>query len=304
MRNLLLAAFIVSLPTSTFAADPGKEPDAERKAPVTLTCFIGGTMEPAIREITGIYGKKNGIEFEISSGDSGELIANIEGNKAGDIYVCHDPFMDQAMRKGLGEDAWTFAELVPVVVVQKGNPKEIKALKDFTRKDVDIVLTDYEYSTLGRMLPSIFNKAGIDFEKLNKDKNIPTQRSGGNAANIVKMKNADASIVWNVVALLRKDSLDIVPIDENLPVPRVDAITSATDRSYYLMPVRVTVTTLKASKLPAEAAKFAEFLSSDEEARAVLKKHGYKVDEKTCRKEYSKGAALPLEAPPAKEKPE
>ena len=83
-----------------------------------------------------------------------------------------------------------------MIVVQKGNPKNIRGIKDLTRKDVSLILTDYEKSTLGRILSTIFKKAGIDFDAFNKSKKIETHRSGGFAANSVKMGKFDASIVW------------------------------------------------------------------------------------------------------------
>jgi molybdate transport system substrate-binding protein len=240
-----------------------------------LVCHIGGTMRPLIAELAAEYEKKTGQKIEINSGGSGELLAHIELQKEGDLYVCHDPFADILMGKRLGVDAWAVGELYPVIIVQKGNPKNIHGLKDLARDDVDVYLTDYNLSTLGRMLSTIFSKAGIDFNELNKKKKINTNKSGGYVANMVKTKNADAGMVWDVVAQLRKDAVDVIPIDKYLPVPGVDAVTSATGKNYFLTPVRVSVATLKCSEHPAAAAKFAEFLASPEVAER-FRKAGYR----------------------------
>ena len=211
----------------------------------------------------------------------------IKEQNRGDVYVSHDPFMDILMIKHkLGINAWTVAELVPVIVVQKGNPKNIITLNDLSKPDVRLALTDYQYSTLGRMLPSIFAKVDIDFETLN-EKDIQIHRKGGNVANLVAMKNADAAMVWNAVAFLRKDKVDIIQIPgEHLPTPGIDTITSATGRQYKLTPVRVTVATLKCSKNPAEAEKFARFLASDD-VSAIFQKSGYAST--TAIEEYVEG---------------
>ena len=70
--------------------------------------------------------------------------------------------------------------------------------------------------------------------------------------------NADATIVWNAVANLRPEKLDVVRIDKHLPAPNVDAVTSATGKSYVLTPMRVTVATLTCSEHAKAAKKFAE----------------------------------------------
>ena len=89
-----------------------------------------------------------------------------------------DPFIDILMQKWkLGVDGWLLAELTPVIVVQKGNPKKVHDIKDLTREDVRLILTDYKLSSLGRMMSTIFGKADIDFEDLNKKKKIITNSS-------------------------------------------------------------------------------------------------------------------------------
>lgn len=240
-----------------------------------LICHVGGTMKPVITELAKRYEEKTGQAIEINSAGSGELLAHIELHDRGDVYVSHDPFLDILMQKyNKGVDGWMLAELTPVIAVQKGNPKNIRGISDLTRDDVEVILTDYKGSSLGRMLSTIFDKAGIDFAKLNEAKKIHTNRSGGYAANFVMTGNADATMVWNAVAHLRQDKLDIIRIGGYLPVPYVDAVTSATGISYKLTPMRVTAATLTCSRQPAAAAKFLAYLTS-EEANAVIKEFGF-----------------------------
>jgi len=257
-----------------------------KKPQQTLTVHIGGTMRPALKELAKLYEQKTGQKIEINSAGSGELLAYIESHKKGDLYVCHDPFLDILMQRGLGKDGWTMAELTPVIVVQKGNPKGITDLKTATAPDVTLVLTDPEKSTLGWMLPTIFEKAGvvkkpgsdkpgITFAELLKRPKVSTFRQGGAAATKVGTKNADAAIVWNAVAYLRRDMLDVVPIrPEHLPTRGKETVTTATQKIYPLIPVRVTVATLKCSTQPEAAKKFAEFLTT-EQATEVFKQFGF-----------------------------
>ena len=248
----------------------------------TLYIHVGGTMTPVMKAVSKAFEEETGVKVDVSSAGSGVLLANIELKKEGDVYICHDPFLDVLMKKKLGSDGWVISQLKPVIVVQKGNPEKIKGLKDLEREDLEVWLTDYNYSTLGRMLPKIFEKAGISFRDFDKKKSeamkLFTNRSGGFVANRVATGNADAALCWQVVAHLRKDDVDIIEIpDKHLPVPYVDALSSATGKSYILSPVRVTLAVLNCSKQKELAQKFAEFTVSEKAAK-IFKAHGYNVD--------------------------
>lgn len=253
-----------------------------------LLCHVGGTMRPVFEVLSKMYEHETGQAVEINCAGSGELLANIELQAEGDLYVSHDPFLDIIMHKKLALDGWTVAELVPAIVVRKGNPKHIRVLRDLTRDDVQLALTDYKLSTLGRMLPTIFGKADIDLAELTRRKNIIIHRSGSYVANMVSMKNADAAIVWTAVASLRKADLDSIPITEHLPVPYLDAVTSATGKSYPLTPVRVTICTLKCSHRPESSRAFIDFVVSDR-AREIFENYGFGVSAGLRRCEYLNG---------------
>ena len=248
-------------------------------------------MGPIFKELAKSYAAKTGQEVHINMAGSGELLANIELQAEGDLYVSHDPFLDIIMRKGLATDGWTLAELFPVIVVQEGNPKNIQTLKDLARSDVQLALTDYKLSTLGRILPTIFSKAGMDLTELTEQKNIIIHRSGGHVANLVAMKSADAALVWNAVGFLREESLDRIKITRHLPVRHVDGITSATGQRYILAPVRVTICSLKCSSNTKESAKFIQFITS-EKVRSTLEKYGFGVSADLRRQEYRNGKKL------------
>ncbi len=274
----------------------------------TIICHVGGTMKPVMAELAKRFEAETQIDVEINSAGSGELLAHIDMHRHGDVYVCHDPFLDILMQKfKMGVDGWVVAELTPVIVVHKGNPKKINGIRDLVPEDVQLVLTDYEYSSLGHMLSTIFKKAGIDFDRFNKDKKIYTNRSGGYAANFVMLGNADAAIVWNAVAHLRSDKLDAVRIDEHLPIPYVDTITSPTGKLYPLTPMRVTAATLTCSRNPQKAKAFLDYIAS-EEAGEVFAEFGFTMSGKE--KLYENGKELvpsrkgPIEVSATKDKPE
>ena len=254
-------------------SSPGPGPDGKKP----LICFVGGTMRPAMEKIVELYKETTGEEVLIDYAGSGELLVRIDSGQPCDVFVCHDPFMDILMQKKLGVEAWTVAAVTPVIVVQKGNPKNVTGLKDLARDGMKVILTDYTYSTLGNMLATIFRKAGVDFEALKKSNVKKTIKSGGQAANEVKMGHMDAGMCWNAVAFLRLDGLDVVDIPpEYLPQPgaKADTITSATGKTWDISRIRVTISTVKNSKRLQAARAFATFVGR-EESRKVFASLGF-----------------------------
>jgi len=237
-----------------------------------LLCYVGGTMRPAMEELIRLYKDRTGQEVQLDYGDSGSLLIRIENEKKGDLYVCHDPFLYILEGKKLGHGR-AVAALTPVIVVQKGNPKEIRGLSDLGRERLSLIMTDFEHSTLGNMLPLLFGKAGNEADIR---RNIRTTvRSGGETANSVGIGRFDAALVWDAVAFLRRDKLDVVPIaPELLPVPGVDAVTSATGHSYDVGTIRVTVAVLNCSARPKAAEAFLNFVAT-EQGRKVFKDFGF-----------------------------
>ena len=273
-----------------------------------LVFYVGGTMQPAMAELAEIYEKKTGQAVEIDKGGSGVLLNRIRLNKSADVFICHDPFMAELMegKKGqLGVDAWTVSRITPVIVVRKGNPRNIKGIGDLAGEGIKVAVTDLEYSTCGHMLATMFAKAGIEIVQKDKrvflrkdgvEKDIVTYRSGGRTADTVKNRKFDAAIVWDAVAHLRGDAVEVVPIGKCLPVPGIDTITSASNKVRDIGRIRVTVITLKCSKRPEAARKFAEFVASDEGQKA-FRKFGF-TDVGGAVKEYENGKkVIPRTAP-------
>jgi molybdate transport system substrate-binding protein len=224
-----------------------------------LLCYVGGTMRPVMEKLAADYRKQTGTEVQIDSAGSGELLTRIVMQKRGDLYVCHDPFQLRLGRRGMSVQGWTLAAVTPTIVVPKGNPKQIKSVKDLARPGLKLAMTDATKSTTGWIIPTIFDKAGVRKEI---EANIVTRtRGGGGAANLVGMGDKDAAIVWNAVAYLRQEKLDVVPIDPPYrPLGGIDAVTSPTGYTYEIANIKVTMDLLTCSKQPDAARKFAGFV--------------------------------------------
>ncbi len=264
-KRLVCCALMLSLAMSVRAQ--------EAKPSEPLLCYIGGTMRPAVEELARQYETATKQKIQLDFGDSGQLLIRIGEARKGDIYVCHDPFLKAAMNQKLVIEGRTIAALDPVIVVPKGNPKGIKGFMDLAQPGLRLILTDVRYSTMGYIVERMASKAGIAGQ-LNSNV-VSRTRSGGEAANMVGMQLADASIVWNAVAFLRKDKLDAIPMEPAVRLKAgVDAVTSATYGQLDMDYIHVTAAVLKFSKAPEQASQFVEFMVS-EEGQKVWNKLGY-----------------------------
>lgn len=273
---IAMAAALLSAACSRSArqdAAPRAGSSGPAAAPAPLLCYVGGTMQPAMAEIAAEFEKQTGHKVLIDSADSGELLVRLQQTGKGDLYVAHDPFLGALVKRGLGDRAWTVARLEPVLVVQKGNPKGIAGFRDLARPGLRVIRTDPQYSTAGHIVTRIAAKANVTSGLASNT--VSHVRSGGHAANAVAMDTADATVVWNVVAGLRRNQLDPLPIEpELLPQSGVDAITTATFGGIDMDYVRVTIATLKSSKNLDLARQFAFFAASDA-MQAVWQRQGY-----------------------------
>lgn len=246
-------------------------PAADQSAP--LLVHVGGTMKPAMDEICKLYRQESGRKVEVNYGDSGELMIKIQQMEKGDVLVVHDPFPAKLEMDGLVDRSYVVAVVTPVIAVKKGNPKKIAGLKDLTRDDVKVGLTDAKYSTTGHIVDVMFRKAGIAEAMARKE--IPRTRGGGGSAEAVKIGTIDAAIVWNAVVFERRDALDAIEIEPAFrPDPKLDAVTSATYGNLDMSCAKVVLMTLKKSGDLEAARKLAE-LATSERGREIWVKQGF-----------------------------
>lgn len=269
--RLFRPAMIVCLLAAALLPGCGGGDSAEQDN--TLYCYVGGTMRPAMEELVRLYQAETGTRVELDYGDSGSIVIKAETTRKGDLCVVHDPFHGFMTVKGLSVEGWAVATLEPVIAVAKGNPKKIEGIKDLARPGIRLVLTDANYSTMGHVCRVIFQKAGLA-EAIEKN-TLTRTRAGGEAANAVVLGHADATIVWNAVVFLRREKLDAVPVEPPLrPVPKVDAVTSATYGPVDMSRIQVTMDLLEFSKRPEAARAFAAFAASPR-GQEVWKQFGF-----------------------------
>lgn len=233
------------------------EPAAAVRPATALLLYCGaGLMSPAA-ELVERFAQRHGVKVECDYAGSEVLLSRIRLSGQGDLYLPGDRYyVEQAAQQGLVAEQATACYLVPVILVQQGNPKGIRTLGDLLKPDVKLGLGDAQACAIGRNCAQIFRQAGIDEQTLAE--RVAFRALTVNALGTdVALGALDAAIVWDAVAANFADKTEAVAI------PAEQNVIST-----------VAAGVLRSSRHPELARQFLEFLTTPE-ARAVFAHHGY-----------------------------
>jgi molybdate transport system substrate-binding protein len=176
-----------------------------------LNVFAAAGAKPALDEIVQKYKEKYGTTIEISYGGGGEVLNQMVLSHSGDVYVAPEQsFMKTADEKQAiyPETIKSVAYMIPVIAVQKGNPKNILTLTDLARPGVRVSITRPETTLLGKYAPEIFSKAGLT-EAIGN--NIVTEAVRPDSLlTMLVMGQVDAGIIWHIYQLQAPDKIEII----------------------------------------------------------------------------------------------
>jgi molybdate transport system substrate-binding protein len=228
----------------------------------SLTIFAGAASKPPTEEVAKIYKQKRGVEVHVTFGGSGFVLSQMKLARKGDVYFPgSSDFMEKAKRQGLvfAETERTVAYLIPAINVQRGNPRNIRSLKDLLQPGIRVAMAHPETVCVGTYAAEVIEKNFAPQERVLFRQNLVTMvESCEKTANIVSLKGVDAVIGWEVFERWDPQRIETVFL-KPAEVPRIGYIPAA-------------VSTFTKDRVP--AGKFIDFLISPE-ARAVFRKYGY-----------------------------
>lgn len=233
----------------------------------SLTVFAGAASKPALDEAAKAYTKKTGVNIYCTYGGSGTVLSQMKLAKTGDLYIPGSPdYISIAGRDNAINVKSTriVGYLIPVIAVQKGNPKDIKTLSDLAKPGMKVGIGNPAAVCLGLYSVEIF-----EYNKMLQEvgKNIVTQAESCEKTNtLISLKTVDAVIGWHVFHNWDPEKTDIVYIKPE-QLPRIAYIPAAISSF--------------TGDLPGSQ-KFIDFLVS-EEAQAIFSKWGYIASEKEAR---------------------
>jgi len=244
-------------------ADPTRSVDQAIRPALTGSIFIhcGAGMQKPIDELAREFTASTAVEVRANYAGSNVLFGQIDLTKKGDVYIPGDAdYVEMAREKGLITFDRPVCYFVPVIMVEKGNPRQIASLADLTKARLKVGLGDPKACAIGRLMNPLFERNGVDPAAVapNVRLRTPTVNDLGGA---VKLGSIQATVVWSsIAAQYAEDS-------ETVAIPAAGNI----------IPV-VKAATLTTADNPPAARAFVEFLASAR-GREMLARHHYVVDE-------------------------
>ena len=237
----------------------------------SLLIFAGAASKPPTGEVAKLFEQKFGVSVHIIFGGSGFILSQMKLARKGDVYFPgSSDFMEKAKGDGLvlPESERVITYLVPAINVQKGNPRQIRALPDLLKSGLRLGIGDPESVCVGAYAVEVMEKNFSFRERERFRKNlVTTVESCERTANIISLKVVDAVIGWEVFGHWDPERIETIFLKPE-QVPRIGYIPAAVSRF-----------ALK----PDLADRFVRFLISPE-AKNIFKRHGYMMEEQEARR--------------------
>ncbi len=175
-----------------------------------LEILCGNSFRAPMEKLAEMYQQETGKHVEMSFAGSEALFPQVELKSAGDVFVTHSPFQDKTREVGALLREVEVGCQAPVLVVRKGNPKNIRRVEDLANEGLKVVLTDAQYSECGKMVLKLLEDKGIK-EAVLKNVGDDLVRDHQQVGTQLELGVCDAGIMWNGVAHDYLDSIEIVP---------------------------------------------------------------------------------------------
>lgn len=232
------AALLLSLPLSAHA----------EKA---LHVYCGAGMTKPFGEIAEAFTKKTQIKMEVTYANAGQIQSQINTAQEGDFFIAGAVEELKPVEKYVSARR-DLVKHIPVLAVAKGNPKNIRGIKDLGNSDLRVVLGDAKATPIGKIADKAIADAGLS-GKVNVISRGVTAPSIFNALNVGE---CDAIIVWKE---------NVSPAMDIVADPAMDAYVKT-----------IPAASLSVSANPEGQKLFLDFLNSNE-AHSVWEKYGYVV---------------------------
>lgn len=255
IKQLFFAATLVAAILLT--ACDRKDPKQEQVAGKELILYCGAGIRPPAAELAEAFERKHGVKIITNYAGSETLLSTIRLVRSGDLYMPGDKhYVEQAASEGMIHSHKSVCYFIPVILVQKGNPKNIQTLQDLLRPGVKLGLGNAKACAIGRKTRKIFTKNNIVWSDI--EKNLKFHSMTVNELGMqIQAKALDAVIAWDAIARYYGEYGKYVriPIEQNV-ISTID------------------IGVLKFTKHRELAEKYVDFIAS-ESGQEIFKKHNY-----------------------------
>jgi molybdate transport system substrate-binding protein len=228
----------------------------------TITVLAGAGFVKVTNEMKTEFEKEHpGVKVNVHNGGSGELFSILETQKSADIFMPADyKYMSDAMENGdmKNDTVKNITKNIPIIIVAKGNPKNITSLADLGKPGVKVAIGEPNGPAIGKTTEKILKKTGL-YSSVQANVVVKTT-TVNQLLTYILTGQADATIIWEDMTTWSEaqGKIDVIQIPKN-------------QTKVSTVPVGVTVYT----KEDALAKEFEEFVTGDK-GKAIWEKWGFK----------------------------
>ncbi len=267
-QKVIVVSFIIGMivgSVGVFVASPY----VSAAGPKKITVFAGAASTPVLEEAAQLYEARYGVKVELRLGGSGSVLSAMKISKTGDLFIPGSPdYLLRAAELGVVNmttgHVTKFAYLVPAIIVQKGNPKNITSLEDLGNAGIRVGIGDPQSVCVGLYARDLLERAGL-WENVNRNIVVYAQSCDATAA-LIPTRAVDAIIGWHVFQAWTPDKADIVWIAPS-KIPKISYVAGA-------------VSAFSEDRISAEA--FLDFLAS-KEVQLIWARYGYFATERDAK---------------------
>jgi molybdate transport system substrate-binding protein len=218
--------------------------------PGEIKVFAAASLTAAFTKLGEDFtGANGGTKVTFNFAGSQALATQIQQAAPADVFASADiQNMDKV--KDLVGTPQNFASNLLAIVVEKGNPRDVKGLEDLASSDLKVVLAAEEVPA-GKYAKQVLDQAGVSVTPVSQEDNVKA------VVTKVSLGEADAGIVYVTDVTAGGDKVEGVDIPEDQNVTATYPIA-----------------TVKASKAQDKAQAFMDLVLSAEGQQA-LKQYGF-----------------------------
>ncbi|MDD4942843.1 substrate-binding domain-containing protein [Rhodoferax sp.] len=228
-------------------------------SPPELLLHCGITMVRPMTEIAKQFEAQENVVIRIVQGGSEDLYQGAKLSGQGDWYLPGEPsYHAKHLKEGLFGNFVTVGYNQMALIVQKGNPKKLKAdPRELLRKDLTVILGNAESGSVGQEAKTVLDGLGI-YPKVVKSAAFLSPDSRG-LMNAMKKGDADATLSWRATGLFADNAVKLDVIDLS---------------AQFAKPQALLLIQLKSSQHPELATKFMQW-AAGAQGQAIFVKHGF-----------------------------
>ncbi|TWT92628.1 molybdate ABC transporter substrate-binding protein [Neorhodopirellula pilleata] len=174
-----------------------------------LSIFAGSMLRPAIDETITEFEQREGVIVNRVYNGCGILVAQMKAGQHPDAYfACDNEFMNQV--HDLFPHPIPVSQNELVILVPKGNPKNIASLKDLAREGLRVGIGHEKQCAMGWITQNTFREGGVQTEIM---PNVTVQTPTGDMlVNQLQTGSLDAAVAYLSNAAGASEFLDAVQI--------------------------------------------------------------------------------------------